>query len=40
MLHIKGCEYMSYKFEEVIKKGTQKIKENINEYKNFLKVKM
>ena len=29
---------MSYKFEEVLKKGTQKIKENINEYKNFLKV--
>lgn len=29
---------MSYKFEEVLKKGTQKIRENINEYKNFLKV--
>ena len=29
---------MSYKFEEVLKKGTQRIKENINEYKNFLKV--
>ena len=29
---------MSYKFEEVLKKGTQKIKEDINEYKNFLKV--
>ena len=29
---------MSYKFEEVLKKGTQRIKEDINEYKNFLKV--
>ena len=29
---------MSYKFEEVLKKGTQKIKEDINEYQNFLKV--
>lgn len=29
---------MSYKFEEVLKKGTQKIKEDVNEYQNFLKV--
>lgn len=29
---------MSHKFEEVLKKGTQKIKEDIDEYKNFLKV--
>ena len=29
---------MSYKFEEILKKGTQKIKEDVNEYQNFLKV--
>ena len=29
---------MSYKFDEILKKGTQKIKENIDEYKIFLKV--
>ena len=29
---------MSYKFEEVLKKGAQKIKEDVNEYQNFLKV--
>jgi len=29
---------MSYKFEEVLKKGTKKIKEDIDEYQNFLKV--
>ena len=28
---------MSYKFEEILKKGTQRIREDINEYKKFLK---